>query len=56
MLKTKPRCRDEVKWWESKRKNIKIRKIVPNKTWKPWKPVSRKKTEPNTESAIEKVE
>ena len=30
-----------------------LKKAVPTTTWKPWKPVAIKKTEPYTESAIE---
>ena len=48
------------KWWLleklpfSKRKKQTIKKKVPTKTWNPWNPVIIKKTDPNTESLIEK--
>jgi len=39
---------------ESKRWLETIKKVLPIKTWRPWKPVAIKKVDPNTESDKEK--
>src|SRR6516162_5798314 len=40
-----PKCRSGVKWPARARNQQTIRKQVPTITWKPWKPVARKKVE-----------
>ncbi len=42
---SKPKCRSGVNCPARTRNQQTIRKIVPTMTWKPWKPVARKKTE-----------
>ena len=43
---SKPKCCSGVKPPYSKRISQTVRKMVPMMTWKPWKPVARKKAEP----------
>ena len=42
---SKPKWRSGVKWPARARNQQTIRKQVPTMTWKPWKPVARKKVE-----------
>src|SRR3954471_22461316 len=42
---SKPKCRSGVKCPARARNQQTIRKQVPTMTWKPWKPVARKKVE-----------
>ena len=41
-----PKCFCGVNWPTEARIRQTIRKIVPMRTWKPWKPVAMKKVEP----------